>query len=175
MKYTLGAAFLVILGTILLRAPVALAHFPATDKAMTVTLHIDPGDQPIAGQPAVLNFIYDDQLGKFTFQKCTCTVSIYEQGRQLFSGPSDADSTGVFGSSLPYIFGKADVYTIDLSGAPKDSGDFVPFKVSWNIRVTPDPSAEPNHEVYYIIGFIGSAIVFAGIIGYFIYKDFKDV
>lgn len=116
MKYKWGAAVVVILSTVAVWLPVALAHFPATDKQMTVTLHVDPNDQPIAGQPAVLNFIYDDQQGKFNSQKCDCRVAIYDQGTQVFSGLSDPDSTGVYGGNLSYMFSKAGAYTINLSG-----------------------------------------------------------
>lgn len=174
MKYKWAMALSVVLGAVVLNIPIALAHFPATDKTMTVTLHIDPGDQPIAGQPAVLNFIYDDQLGKFNSQKCDCKVTIYEQGKQLYSGLSEPDSSGVFGGSVPYIFGKSDVYEINLAGTPKVNGNFVPFNVSWNIRVIQDKSASPSNEKYYIIGYIGLMVIGASLIGYFIYHDFKD-
>lgn len=166
---------MVLLGAFVFHIPLAFAHFPATDKAMTVILHVDPDDQPVANQPAKLNFIYEDQLGKFNNQKCDCRVTIYEQGQQLFSGLATSSSSNtIYGNSLPYIFKKPDVYAISLSGTPTAAGAFVPFKVSWNIRVEANLTSAPSSERYYIIGFISLMLIGAGTIGYFIYHDFKD-
>ncbi len=175
MKYKWAAALAVLLGAFVFHVPAAFAHFPATDKKMTVILHVDPDDQPVASQPAKVNFIYQDQLGKFNNQKCDCRVTIYEHGKQLFSGLATADkSSNVYGGSLPYTFKKPDVYAIGLSGTPKESGDFEPFKVSWNIRVEANLAASPNNEKFYIIGFIIIMLIIASTIGYLIYHDFKD-
>lgn len=172
------AAFLVFVGVFVVHTPRVFAHFPATDKKMTVTLHIDPNDQAFAGQPTTLHFIYNDQLGKFSKQKCNCRVSIDEQGRQLFSAQTTPiTGSSVYGNYVTYTFPKPDVYSLNLSGNPKQTGDFVPFTVSWNVRVIPSPN-NPNNSSentpFYIIGFVVLMLGLGSVIGYIIYKDFRD-
>ena len=169
------AAFLVFAGVFVIQTPLAYAHFPATDKKMTVTLHIDPDDQAVAGKPTILHFIYDDQLGKYSNQKCDCRVTINEQGHQIFSGPAlPITEPSVYGNYVQPTFPKADVYALSLSGNPKEAGGFVPFKVSWNVRVEPDPNAKSNNTKFYIIGFICLMLALGSFIGYIIFKDFRD-
>jgi len=175
MRYRLILALLVVVGVLFLKAPVALAHFPAYDKSMTVVLHIDPDDQPLAGQPARLNFFYEDSQHKFNPQKCNCQVTISEQGKRIFKAQVPLSSPSPTGFGLiPYTFKQPDVYKIGLSGSPTAGGDFAPFNVSWNFRVPTDLSGYSDSNKYYIVIFVALALAVVGTIGYFIYKDLKE-
>lgn len=135
--------FLLALGIILamlLRAPhAALAHFPATDGNVTAVLHVEPDDYPAAGQPETIYFIFSDQANHFKLSGCSCSLSISQQGEQLYyapltpppSGPPSIYST----AGIPFSFPNSGSYYIRLVGKPESPGAFHAFNLSWNFRV----------------------------------------
>lgn len=150
------------------------AHFPRTDKSMTVTLHVDPNDDPIPGQQATLYFLFSDATKKFQLRNCTCAVSISEQGKQIYQQmPIEKRYThpSIWGTSIPYIFPKRDVYHIMLTGTPVHPNDFQPFTLSWDFRVDQYPITSPFDDVsgmvkiflYIIGGIIGLSLLAYGI------------
>src|SRR6266700_1005769 len=63
------------------------AHFSVTDGDMTVTLHVDPNDDPTPGKQAHLYFFFEDTTKRFKLINCTCTISITELGKQTDTQP----------------------------------------------------------------------------------------
>src|SRR5271156_4366379 len=96
----------------------ALAHFPATDGDMTVTLHVDPNDDPTPEKQAHLYFLFDDATNRFKLSTCTCTVSVTELGKQTYKqqlSSVKSSKPSIWGASLPYIFPERNVYHIVLT------------------------------------------------------------
>ncbi|HVO86568.1 MAG TPA: hypothetical protein VMT23_02435 [Candidatus Binatia bacterium] len=149
IKVAMGKKTLVILATVLtflglLQLPKsASAHILATDGNMEVTLHIRPDDDPVAGEPQILVFLYYDSLDVFNAQQCSCVVTIQKNGQTLDHQTSTAP-TAYFGQ-LPYTFKSQGVYNVYLSGTPIAGASFQPFKVSYYFRVTGNGSpSQPN-------------------------------
>jgi hypothetical protein len=143
--------------------PSVSAHFPATDGAMTVILHVDPDDAPVATQPAILNFIFDDTAERFQLADCACSLSVSEQGKPLyFSALSAPTGPSVYGAAAPFVFPRADVYQIAVTGQPVQAGEFQPFNVSWNFRV--ENPTQPSSFSYssffkYFGGILGALLI----------------
>jgi len=158
----------------------AEAHFPAKDGDMTVTLHVDPNDDPIPGKQAHLYFLFTDASNKFKLANCTCTVSVAEEGtsthmqQQLNAYQSNKPS--IWGASMPYTFPERNVYHIVLSGKPKKESEFEPFTVSWYFRVdTINPGLTQRRlgpsDIEVLLGAFGIGIIILVFIGLFIKKE----
>ena len=120
--------YLVLIGTFLLLWAVPVqAHFLAVDGSIGATLHIDPDDSPVAGQPATFYFDIADRANRFTLANCQCQASLSQAGHELIRS-----SIGQPGFS--YVLPRPDVYTVHLKGTPKKTGDFEPFTISWEVR-----------------------------------------
>src|SRR6185369_15266285 len=61
------------------------AHILKYDGDIGAVLHVDPDDDPIAGQPTNFFFEFRDKTNKFVSGDCNCTVTITEEGRELYS------------------------------------------------------------------------------------------
>lgn len=181
MKKTLLSIF-VIVSFFLFMPQQTFAHFPATDGDMTVTLHVDPNDDPLPGQQAHLYFLFNDKSKKFRLANCTCTVSISytEQGKQPYTQQliENKDSKpSIWGANIPYIFPERNVYHIVLTGKPTTANTFKPFTVSWYFRVdtiNPGLVQQPQgpSDIEQLLGALGAVIIGLVIFGFFIKKEF---
>lgn len=162
-KYLFGLSILFSIFSFLFFPVVTYAHFPATDGDMTVTLHVDPNDDPIPTKQANLYFLFDDTTHKFALSKCNCTVTILEQGNQLYQKPLSANigsAPSIWGARAPFVFPNRDVYQISLKGEPKTKNAFQPFSLQWNFRVDQYPPVSPLNNSLIIFGLV----IFVGII-----------
>jgi hypothetical protein len=159
---------------------IAYAHFPATDGNMTVTLHVDPNDDPIPGKQAHLYFLFDDATNRFKLANCTCTVSITELGKQTYIQQLSvlkSSKPSIWGASLPYIFPERNVYHIVLTGNPKKANEFQSFTLSWYFRVdTINPGLVQTQQgppdIVVLLGALGVVILGLIVFGFFIKKEF---
>jgi hypothetical protein len=142
-------------------APVALAHVLKYDGTIGAVMHVDPDDDPIAGQVATFFFEFKDTSGKFSLTTCDCTISVQAQGKEIFSSPLSSSA------SATYTFPQKDIYTISVIGTPKSSNAFQPFTLTYNLRVeraatvqAPTPAATSNHWIHYLVFGIPFVIVF---------------
>lgn len=166
-KYSLPLFIFLLVFAFILHPQSAYAHFPATDGDMTVTLHVDPDDDPIPGQKAIINFLFDDSTNRFQIEQCQCSLTIAEQGFTLYSNThlASKDATNsIWNASLPYIFPKRDVYEIILSGKPKGKIDFQSFTVHWFFRVDQFPQGQvlgtsDNSFIYFVIAYFSIFLV----------------
>src|SRR5437773_8843060 len=71
----------------LLFPSVVNAHFLKIDGSIGAVLHVDPDDDPIAGEQASFFLSFKDKQHKFSPQNCTCTFSIQEQNQTIYSQP----------------------------------------------------------------------------------------
>ena len=131
-KYILACALLsssLLLG----RASVAEAHFLSADGSVGAILHVDPDDDPIAGQTATFLFDIKDKQGKFQLADCDCKVVVQENGQELASQP--LSQAGPSTASFSFVFPKKDVYKVQLIGSPLQPNGFQPFTINWDLRV----------------------------------------
>lgn len=126
----------------------AFAHVLKVDGGIGVTLHVDPGDNPTAGETARFYFEIKDKQNKFTPEQCACAVAIAKSSNgevvktaQLFTG------TGAGGLSTPlleYVFMQGGVYKVSLAGSSKN-GTFPNFKVTFDVRVEAGEQSKGAH------------------------------
>lgn len=108
------------------------AHVAQRDGEITGTLHIDPADDPIAGEESSLIFLFDDETNRFRTTMCDCVVTIVnanEKNIKLVSASLPRIGT------LPFTFPGKAVYIVSVSGAPKQGATFQPFTLSYDVRV----------------------------------------
>lgn len=153
----------------------ALAHVLQSDSSVGAVLHIDPADDPIAGEASSFFFEFKDKKGKFESSKCNCIFSVLENGSEiyrqnLFQNSSDPNLNN---PSVFYTFPNRGVYTIRVTGEPNQAGMFEPFTLTYDIRVERETSAQspsnPAEESQnllkrHMIHFIPAAIILAFII-----------
>lgn len=164
---------IIILVAVLGFAVPAFAHVLKTDGSIGVLIHLDPEDDPIAGEPATFYFEFKDKDNKFDPTHCTCTVSIAQGGIKLFTAPifSGSNANTITSPTFQYTFPTRGIYTLFIDGSPNNPAQFQNFHISYDIRVSRESTAvpaltnssPPSHTLHYIIfgaGFIAIAIIF---------------
>lgn len=147
------------------------AHTLTTDGTIGAVQHIDPEDDPVAGEPAFFFFEIKDRDNKFAPRECTCIVTIEKAGviistQNLFA---DTTSPSLENASFSFTFPERDVYKVILKGTPAASGKFQEFTISTDIRVertTERPvgtdTNTPQQQNWFIrhnIHFVGSGLI----------------
>jgi hypothetical protein len=137
------------------------AHILATDGSIGAILHIDPDDDPIAGEPTNLFWDFKNTKGEFKIEGCSCRIYIIEDGRKIDDEPLSS-------TTFTYIFPKRNVYEIRIAGQPKQGDSFQPFILSYDIRVSreteiPDSTIQNPNKVSQRI-LIGAIITALGTI-----------
>lgn len=121
----LGAASLM-----LVVAP-AWAHQIASNNGVSVQVHVNPNDEPIAGTPTTIWVVRVKNVkgkGTFSWATCRCQLKVFDSsGAVIQSGPAKAPQTSV-------TFPEAKAYGITFSGRIKRNGVWKTFKVSYAIR-----------------------------------------
>ncbi len=147
------------------------AHFPATDNSMNVEFHVEPYHDPIPGQKAYLQFLFDDKEQKFDLNECDCILSISEKNKVLYKkqliGKKDENTT-IWESVTTYVFPKRGIYHLQIIGKSKTLNAFQPFDVSWEFRVDPKGShglveKKPSSSMPMIIFFITGITIFIAV------------
>ncbi len=117
-------------GYFILTQPI-FAHTAETSGEITASLHVDPGDSPVAGEQASLIFLFDDETNRFRTTNCDCTVTISftGSGEKLFT--TILPRTGI----VQFTFPEKSVYTVKIEGEPKKGFVFQSFTSSYEIRV----------------------------------------
>jgi hypothetical protein len=122
--------FLLLLGL----PTVASAHVLKVDGHVGAVLHINPDDNPTTGKPTDYVLSFNDDTGKFSLSKCNCTVSIIQNGTSVATKPLAISSSEMSENHYTYI--KPDVYTMRITGQPKQAGAFQSFTLNYEVRVT---------------------------------------
>lgn len=140
----------------------AWAHILKTNGSIGAVLHIDPDDDPIAGQVSTFFLDFKDTTGKFQLEKCSCEFSIFRSGQKIATQPLSQNNT--------FIFPQKDIYQVQVSGVPLQAGQFQPFKLNYDIRVeravvSPQPTSTflTAHAIH-LIGAVAWAVVVLGMI-----------
>ncbi|MEO8065584.1 MAG: hypothetical protein ABI643_01865 [Candidatus Doudnabacteria bacterium] len=121
----------------------ASAHLYETDGSVTVLLHSNPDDDPIVGAAAALFFQIDDTANRFDQAQCDCSVEISKQGKKLFSSSLlRIGGASIYAYTVPFTFPEKAVYSIVVTGKPKESELFQDFQVKYDLRVDRDQGQE---------------------------------
>ncbi len=107
----------------------AYAHVLESDGSVGAILHIDPGDDPIAGEKSGFYFDFKDKTDRFRVQDCDCRLVIERAGKVIHDEPFSEPNGGDF------VFPARDVYRVKAVGQPKVAGTFDAFDMGYDIRV----------------------------------------
>ena len=123
-------AALIAAATLMVVAP-ASAHQIASNNGVSVQVHVNPNDEPIAGAPTTIWVVRVKNVkgkGTFSWATCRCQLKVFDSsGAVIQSGPAKAPQTAV-------TFPEAKAYGITFSGRIKRNGIWKTFKVSYAIR-----------------------------------------
>ena len=94
----------------------ALAHETVTDHGVAVTMHVLPGDEPQAGQPATIVIVnVKPPSGRFTFGSCGCRIKVTTaSGRVLLNRRTQ--------KRTPFVFPDPAAYEVTYSGGYRARG-----------------------------------------------------
>lgn len=158
--------------------PSVYAHVLATDGSIGAILHIEPEDDPIAGQPSSFFFEFKDTKNAFTATSCSCYMQILRHGSVIYSDAlfqqvTDKHTNTAYSS---FTFPQTDAYQIHIIGKPKSDNVFLPFTLSYEIRVSrtanqsPTASQTPTFPIISLLAIIIAVLITAL---FFIFSFFK--
>lgn len=150
-----------------------LAHTLKSDGSIGAVIHINPEDDPIAGEPSSFFFEIKDKQKRFKPELCGCTVRIYKDTTELLNTPlyNQSQTASLDESSFDYTFPSKGIYTIKVVGKPIQTDAFQLFTLTYDIRVerevnpasnTTVPATQSNFRVhwYHYLGIAVITIVF---------------
>jgi hypothetical protein len=154
---------------LLLLVPAAYAHVYKTDGNITVFMHVDPNDAPVAGDEARFLVNIQDTQNRFNPTYCNCTLIIQSEGNDIAQIPIITDGSY---NNMNFVFPSSGGYILKVIGKPTTPGAFQEFQVTYEYYVKSklagaEPSAgNPTRDYFpYIILIAGMLIViwfFAG-------------
>jgi hypothetical protein len=122
----------------------AWSHQIASNNGVSVQVHVNPNDEPIAGEATTVWVVRVKALNAiFAWKTCRCRMTVF-----------DSSGTVVLNSNVtvpktPVTFPEAKAYGITFSGRVKRKGIWRTFKVSYAIRATalePPPSDDKEQQ-----------------------------
>lgn len=140
--YLLSSAFCLL-------SPLAsLAHNVKISSNVAATFHIDPNDNPRAGEKAQAWFVLTKQGGeRISLESCDCHLAVYPSQAKEGDSPvlqpaltSIAIEQHQDAPSAEVVFPKAGIYRLELVGKPKDGVSFQPFELSYEVTVQGKPA-----------------------------------
>jgi hypothetical protein len=123
----------------------AVAHNVKTNANVGATFHIEPNHNPRAKETSTAWFALTHKGGKLIpLSECNCQLVVYDQSDTTGNSPILTPSLKAISvekyQDIPgaeIIFPEAGIYELTLSGSPKASEDFHPFKLTYTVTVTP--------------------------------------
>ncbi|MEC4880120.1 MAG: hypothetical protein SAL70_02055 [Scytonema sp. PMC 1070.18] len=132
----------------------ALAHKVTTAANVGAVLHLEPNDNPRAGEPTKTWFALTRKGGKvIPLTECDCKLSVYAQpyspGEPPLLEPPLQPVTaeryqGIPGTEIK--FPRPGAYQLQLSGKPKQKNSFQPFELKYDVTVVAGKSAPENTQ-----------------------------
>ena len=109
----------------------AWGHQIASNNGVSVQVHVNPNDEPIAGVATTIWVVRVKNVkgkGTFSWATCRCQLKVFDSsGTVVQNGPAKSART-------PVTFPEAKAYGITFSGRIKRNGAWRTFKVSYAIR-----------------------------------------
>ncbi|MFN6154253.1 MAG: hypothetical protein ACK4YK_06805 [Dolichospermum sp.] len=140
IKYLL----LVLFGLIVTTNTQVLAHTVKISADVGATIHIEPNDNPRAGEVTQAWFALTRKGGKvIPLKDCNCQLAIYAEPHAVGEPallepplkPIQAERyQGIPGAEV--TFPKPGAYQLQLSGKPVNEGSFKPFELKFVVTVT---------------------------------------
>lgn len=123
--------------------PTVSAHTVKISGDVGATIHIEPNDNPRAGEPADTWFALTRRGGKvLPLKECNCQLAVYAEphvpGEPALLEPAlkaiQAERyEGIPGAVI--TFPKPGIYELQLSGKPNKAGSFQPFELKFQVTV----------------------------------------
>jgi hypothetical protein len=153
----------------LLTPAIVSAHQLQADGSIGAVLHVDPSDDPVAGEVSSFFFDFKDKEEKFGLLNCDCQVSILQGEKELASQPLDVNS-----GTTNYSFPAKGVYMIKLEGKPYDGIAFQPFLLQYDIRVAKEAAlvTKTSESLLSPIHLFHFGLILA-VAGYTIYRIYR--
>ncbi|MBW4476874.1 MAG: hypothetical protein KME54_08365 [Tolypothrix brevis GSE-NOS-MK-07-07A] len=133
---------------------VASAHNVKTTADVGGTLHIQPNDNPRAGEPTQVWIALTRKGGKvIPLKECNCQLAVYAEPHSpkepALLEPSLQAITaerykGIPGSEI--TFPKPGAYLVQLSGKPASGASFQPFKLKFEVTVAAGTTSAASPE-----------------------------
>ena len=131
---------------------IAAAHQVEIADDIGGTLHIEPSDTPRAGEEALV-WVALTRQGGDTIQlaECDCQMAVYTQPKQsdvapilspALSAVASEGYQGIPGANV--TFPTVGLYTIAISGSPKQADDFSPFELAFDVTVAAGHSSSES-------------------------------
>lgn len=126
---TLACCIATILLT--LGATTAPGHQTESNKGVSVTMHVTPEDEPVAGRSSrILVTKVRPNRGRFSWRSCKCYLRISDSaGRVVLDRRVRRRSTR-------FTFPRASAYELVFSGRVKRGGSYKRFRVDFAIRAS---------------------------------------
>jgi hypothetical protein len=144
------------LAAVLLTALPVYAHEVEVSGEVGATLHIEPNDQAKAGEPTQVWFALTAKGGRvIPLSECNCKLEVHREPHKEGSPPLLSPTLkGIVAEqyqgipSAELTFPKVGEYELELSGSPKTSAKFSPFRLSYKVVVAgkTEPSKEPDKK-----------------------------
>ncbi|MDF5739129.1 MULTISPECIES: hypothetical protein [unclassified Nostoc] len=160
IKYLLFLSSLVISITNLY--PVA-AHQVEVAADVGATLHIEPNDNPSAGEPSQAWFALTRRGGKvIPLSQCNCRLAVYAKPYAAGEPPllepalepvAAERYQGVPGAEV--VFPKPGIYELQLNGKPVSGARFKPFKFKFEVTVAGGGSTQNTQNLRDVNGNLG--------------------
>ena len=154
MKFFLSI-ILMIIGVSFFWVRPVLAHTLKIDRAIGVSVHINPDDAPQAGKESAILVEITDSSNRFNTanpSNCICTLQVMYEGKSITTIPV---VNGGSYAQLRYTFPQAGRYLIVVEGKPNGEGQaFQSFSLSYEYFVKGDSSVTETNPLVYFIPYI---------------------
>jgi hypothetical protein len=128
MRGMRASVVLVALAVGLVWVAPASAHQTLSNNGVSVTLHVAPDDEPVAGQQATVSILsIKTRKGKFSWTTCACTMKIFEPDGSVL-----LDNRAV--RKMTFTFPEPRAYGITLAGRVLRKHKWAKFTVTFGIR-----------------------------------------
>jgi hypothetical protein len=111
-------------------AQCAFAHDRESNNGVTMTLHINPDDEPIAAQPAVLVIEKVETKSSFSWKTCRCSMTISDSNDKVIR-------SGSVGPRTVFTFPVEGAYQIVYAGRVQQKGTWRTFRIPYAFRADP--------------------------------------
>lgn len=138
-----GIGLLLTLASMNANLSPASAHKIRTDAEVGATLHIEPNDNPRAGEAAKTWFALTRKGGKvIPLSECDCELKVYKEPLNPESSPilqpvlqpvSAEKYQEIPGTEI--VFPQPGAYQLKLSGSAVNAGNFQPFELEFPVTV----------------------------------------
>jgi hypothetical protein len=123
--------------------PSAIAHQVKIAEEVGATIHVEPNDNPRAGENSQTWFALTRKGGKsIAVEECDCQLAVYKQPRKPGDSPvlkpalkplSAEQYKDIPGADI--VFPQVGVYQVALTGKAKDANSFKPFDLQFDVTV----------------------------------------